>query len=636
MGSFLRNIHPLLNRNRNERNYDGANYAILNAVSEVLGEVEKEAMDSKMQSSLETATGEWLDTWGDWFGLPRKPKEGDEHYRARIIRYVLLKRGTIPAIKEAIKEFFDDPDANVEIYEPWRNIFYTNKSRLNGPDHLMGEYYRFAVIDITLDRPMDPKLAEVIEKFKPAGVKWLVNVKPTSSRRGGEVSHPLADSEVSTESALDKLTGIGYTLKCQVNPGEQFEDMEESNIFITNKSHLNGPDVLAGSHTHGRGEVHYIGVADSSYEPPKNANLFELKKEVSEVEQPYQPLLAVDGVYLTHTASDGEVLVIAYNLKESLSSKYRKEYHKVTGETPENVDPELYAEFFGDVTHNLVVKGLVAPGSNHKVSAEVFNYVTNRWQTLTTDVLTAETKAVNGPIGHLTNFIGDEGFLVTRLVSDTGVRLDIDLVQLSSRVRFSDGEELMIDQSVTSYTKQEKEWVAYADSPDGVANFSTVIPNENMWVLSKVKEGYYVEATGAHKEWEHTDLCDEPFSVKEGDTVSLQYWNVNDKALYDPVSRVSYYNKDGAMIFLTDKLNINQKGYTAYQVVVPKGAVTAKVHVPRAEGSVIKVEVGSYTPYYPSPKDDPKNSKPKYRGVVLADVGKQPTNPSDYTWVVNN
>lgn len=635
MGSFLRNIHPLLNRNRNERNYDGANYAILNAVSEVLGEVEKEAMDSKMQSSLETATGEWLDTWGDWFGLPRKPKEGDEHYRARIIRYVLLKRGTIPAIKEAIKEFFDDPDANVEIYEPWRNIFYTNKSRLNGPDHLMGEYYRFAVIDITLDRPMDPKLAEVIEKFKPAGVKWLVNVKPTSSRRGGEVSHPLADSEISTESALDKLTGIGYTLKCQVNPGEQFEDMEESNIFITNKSHLNGPDVLAGSHTHGRGEVHYIGVADSSYEPPKNANLFELKKEVSEVEQPYQPLLAVDGVYLTHTASDGEVLVIAYNLKESLSSKYRKEYHKVTGETPENVDPELYAEFFGDVTHNLVVKGLVAPGSNYKVSAEVFNYVTNRWQTLTTDVLTAETKAVNGPIGHLTNFIGDEGFLVTRLVSDTGVRLDIDLVQLSSRVRFSDGEELMVDQSVTSYTKQEKEWVAYADSPDGSLAFRLEDTKENLLKSSKQEYTDTREFVN-HDDWDMAQLP-KRFSLDQRYDVTF------DVKTAIPSSRVQLYSQSGSGTRYTMWFPPKGDKTKLFPSVDDKFTTHKALDVKLAKSDLSqqKALMAFYTQYDTGELITVKNvtmklAKPRYIGFALGELGKQPTNPSDYTWVVNN
>lgn len=635
MGSFLRNIHPLLNRNRSERNYDGANYAILNAISEVLSEVEQEAMDSKMQSSLETATGEWLDTWGDWFGLPRRPKEEDEHYRARIIRYVLLKRGTIPAIKEAIKEFFDDPEANVEIYEPWRNIFYTNKSKLNGPDHLMGEYYRFAVIDITLDRPMDPKLAEVINKFKPAGVKWLVNIRPTSTGRDGEFRHPLADSSVVSKSALDKLTGIGYTLKCQVNPGEQFEDMENSNLFITNKSHLNGPDVLAGSHTHGRGEVHYVGTADKAYEPPKNANLFELKKEVAEVEQPYQPLLAVDGVYLTHTASDGEVLVIAYNLKESLSSKYRKEYHKVTGETPENVDPELYAEFFGDVTHNLVVKGLVAPGSNYKVSAEVFNYVTNRWQTLTTDVLTAETKAVNGPIGHLTNFIGDEGFLVTRLVSDTGVRLDIDLVQLSSRVRFSDGEELMIDQSVTSYTKQEKEWVAYADSPDGSLAFRLEDTKENLLKSSKQEYTDTREFVN-HDDWDMAQLP-KRFSLDQRYDVTF------DVKTAIPSSRVQLYSQSGSGTRYTMWFPPKGDKTKLFPSVDDKFTTHKALDVKLAKSDLSqqKALMAFYTQYDTGELITVKNvtmklAKPRYIGFALGELGKQPTNPSDYTWVVNN
>lgn len=634
MGSFLRNIHPLLNRNRNERNYDGANYAILNAVSEVLGEVEQEAMDSKMQSSLETATGEWLDTWGDWFGLPRKPKEDDEHYRARIIRYVLLKRGTIPAIKEAIKEFFDDPDANVEIYEPWRNIFYTNKSHLNGPDHLMGEYYRFAVIDITLDRPMDPRIAEVINKFKPAGVKWLVNIRPTGSGKGGEVEHPIAQSEVITQSALDKLTGVGYTLKCQVNPGDQFEDMEESNIFITNKSHLNGPDVLAGSHTHGRGEVHYVGIADKTYEPPRNANLFELRKGVVEVEQPYHALAEVDGLYLTHTPEEGQALVIAYNLKETLSSKYRQEYLKVTGETPENVDPKVYAEFFGDVTHNLVAKGLVKPGDSHKVSAEIFNYETNRWQVLTTEQLTVEPEPMNGPIGHLTNFIGDEGFLITRLISDTGVRLDVDLAQLSSRVRFPDGEELLVDQTVKSLTKQEKEWVAYADSPDGSVAFRTENPTGNLFKASRP------EYTGMREFVDNMDWD----MVKFPDRFGLdQRYDISfDVKTAKPSNRVQLYAQSGTGTRYS--LQIPPEGNSSKQYSSVDTMFTSHeaegVKLIGADPKQPNALLAFHTSYDSGELITVRNvvmklSEPKYVGIALGDINKQPTEPSAYTWEAN-
>ena len=176
MSNFFRNIHPLLRRNKRPEKYDDTNFAVLNALNYELTQAEQETIASKIQSSLESATDTYLDTWGDWFGVYRKDGWDDEYYRARIIRELLLKRGTIPAIIDALVDFLNDNDAVVQIYEPWRNIFYTNKSKLNGDDHLMGYYYRFAIIDISIDRPFPPEIVEIIKAFKPAGVLFYLRL----------------------------------------------------------------------------------------------------------------------------------------------------------------------------------------------------------------------------------------------------------------------------------------------------------------------------------------------------------------------------------------------------------------------------------------------------------------------------
>lgn len=488
MGNFFKNIHPLLRRTRNETNYDGANYAILNAINEVLGATEKETIDSKMQSSLDTATGYWLDQWGDWFGVYRRGKtlmvdpntdkqdgiythaiflqwtdvqprtyqsieeakedslpipigcreegelldvpgrygeyldiryvynvgrefdirkinnairsigieqelgslgkiavnevfdfathswipltsslplsvlsdtylihsrirftyaphedlrelfkpfnyggigymdiegnfvigrdlkefedaenlrklsvklpdtqlnvtikgvvsglglsEDDEHYRERIIRYVLLKRGTIPAIQDAIRDWLDDPDANVTIYEPWKNIFYTNKSKLNGSDHLMGYYYRYGIIDITVDQPFTPDIANVINRFKPAGVKWYLRMDRGSSINTTEVTMPIADIEVFTERWIERLHGLDGSLVGEINLFEQSGKEAEGDLFITNKSDLNGPHVLAGNPERGSVIPHAVGY-EVSQPNIKKENTRNLKGIVS-------------------------------------------------------------------------------------------------------------------------------------------------------------------------------------------------------------------------------------------------------------------------------------------------------------------------------------------------------------------
>ena len=152
MSNFLKNLHPLLKRKKNPQDNKDPHYAIINMFSEELDNLEQETIDSKIQSSLGTATGKYLDIYGDWYGLVRKKNELDDTYRDRIIEYVLLKRGTNNSIIGAIKRFLEDEDVYVDIYEPFKNIFYTNKSHLNGEDHLMGDYYRFAIIDITIGK----------------------------------------------------------------------------------------------------------------------------------------------------------------------------------------------------------------------------------------------------------------------------------------------------------------------------------------------------------------------------------------------------------------------------------------------------------------------------------------------------
>lgn len=282
MSNFFRNIHPLLRRSKRPEKYDDTNFAVLNALNYELTQAEQETIASKIQSSLESATDTYLDTWGDWFGVYRKDGWDDEYYRARIIRELLLKRGTIPAIIDALVDFLNDNDAVVQIYEPWRNIFYTNKSKLNGDDHLMGYYYRFAIIDISIDRPFPPEIVEIIKAFKPAGVLFYLRLDTSLDKNKTTVESPYVYLDVTNKTELEFLNGLYYDLRGNINLSDQRTQVVGNNIFHTNNSKLNGEDVLAGAFNHGRGYIHLASTTLLDYTPKATDSMSNLKTTLGE------------------------------------------------------------------------------------------------------------------------------------------------------------------------------------------------------------------------------------------------------------------------------------------------------------------------------------------------------------------
>lgn len=271
-----------MRRSKRPEKYDDTNFAVLNALNYELTQAEQETIASKIQSSLESATDTYLDTWGDWFGVYRKDGWDDEYYRARIIRELLLKRGTIPAIIDALVDFLNDNDAVVQIYEPWRNIFYTNKSKLNGDDHLMGYYYRFAIIDISIDRPFPPEIVEIIKAFKPAGVLFYLRLDTSLDKNKTTVESPYVYLDVTNKTELEFLNGLYYDLRGNINLSDQRTQVVGNNIFHTNNSKLNGEDVLAGAFNHGRGYIHLASTTLLDYTPKATDSMSNLKTTLGE------------------------------------------------------------------------------------------------------------------------------------------------------------------------------------------------------------------------------------------------------------------------------------------------------------------------------------------------------------------
>ena len=243
--NFWKNLHPLLRREENT-DYGSANGAILNSIASVLTQAEQDEISIRVQESLATATGAYLDYWGYWFHVVRKPNQSDDDFRASILAYIRLSRGTIQSIINGLKYYLDDAGAIIEVYEPWTNIFYLNKSLLDGVDHLAGEYYRYGVIDVKIGSSIDQRILDIINDFKPAGVKVYTTYLP-SYNKDSKVQY-IAD--LLAEETVNDYLCIG-TSNDAFNITLGFDDINSKavvvsskSLFITDDSKLDSTDVL--------------------------------------------------------------------------------------------------------------------------------------------------------------------------------------------------------------------------------------------------------------------------------------------------------------------------------------------------------------------------------------------------------
>lgn len=245
--NFWKNLHPLLRREENT-DEGSANGAVLHAIAGALSDAETELIPSKMQSSLNTASGSYLDYWGYWFGVIRKNNEDDDSYRYRIVQYLLLGRGTVASIIRGIKYALDDQSATITIYEPWQNIFYLDKSKMDSSYYMQGSYYRYGVITVNIDRPLDESIWLAIQAFKPAGVRIAVEYNATLSYLAEPTLLTKLDSQANSFLTLnygnnneDSVLTLGLNAESQPYPA--------TNKFILDESLLDSTATLSAVDT---------------------------------------------------------------------------------------------------------------------------------------------------------------------------------------------------------------------------------------------------------------------------------------------------------------------------------------------------------------------------------------------------
>ncbi|QIA28512.1 baseplate protein [Phage f2b1] len=411
--SFLKHLLPAWKRGIEDKRR--ANAAILAAVDRELKDSEAEAIKGKLLMALDTSSGEWLDQYGRIFGLLRRDNEEDDAYRSRIISYVKLRRGTIPAIKAAIQDFLQDYDSYIEIYEPYKNVFTLNKSKLNGADHLLGKYYTVAVIDIKISRPFPIGLVDVINEFKPAGVSFRLTYRPSSHNPNAAlVELPPANSVISPSiTNLTIANGITDRIKGHLNLTASSRTGDSSGLFTLNRSKLNSLDRLAGSLSAANANYNLATYSNQDLTFSDSTKIEDVMNSSDTVSPDfYTKTGRVDNQYAVQTIYTGSdsFLYFTMDVATYLKLKYNKYLRRVA---PDGVyTKETYAQLMDGSYIQYNLSAVLSSGVNYTVQA--FSLSDGEWLDLHST--SAGIRYINNivSINNVVEHLSDNGLMFIR------------------------------------------------------------------------------------------------------------------------------------------------------------------------------------------------------------------------------
>jgi hypothetical protein len=418
--SFLKHLFPTWKRGLEDKTK--ANAAILAAIDRELTDTEQATIQSKLLLSLDTSSGEWLDQYGNLFGVLRKDGEQDEDYRQRIINYVLLHRGTIPAIKDAIREFLQDYESEIEIYEPYTNVFMLNKSKLNGEDHLLGHYYTVAVIDIKFSRPFPAGIIDVINEFKPAGVTVHLTFRPN----GYNPDAPIVgdgipdDKRASQYLNLYTMAGLDDRIRGHLNlTARSRGEGDESGLFILNSSKLNSTDRLAGSFSASNATYNIASYSTTDLvftEETTTANVLEQTEPLSS--DFYTKTGQLTDAYASQTVSGNEATYLYFTLDAAafLQSEYPTYLRELQ---PSGVyTKETYLSLMEHPSVLFYAKAAVPPANPTTYQVQILNLSAGKWETL--DTKQAHYKVVGGntSVNNFSSSLSNSGLTFVRIKID--------------------------------------------------------------------------------------------------------------------------------------------------------------------------------------------------------------------------
>lgn len=263
-----------------------ANNAFIHGLQSELDLAETNLYKAKLEGFLNTANNEWLDYWGSWLGLHRYPRESDDTYRQRMKDHVMHKRNTITAIRQAVASFLKTNISNIYIYEPYRDMMIYNSSKWNTYKFYPSTYYRYAVIDIEIDAPINQVVSEVINLFRPAGVYWVLTSLVNVLNENAPIIDFSGDSSNIIESTDIDYIGFNDRDYTHITPNIN-KNFTITDPFIYNDSKLNGGKVYY-EYSRAISRVAWLGKALDNVIPKNNdtyMDAFNYVTHLSDIEE---------------------------------------------------------------------------------------------------------------------------------------------------------------------------------------------------------------------------------------------------------------------------------------------------------------------------------------------------------------
>jgi hypothetical protein len=186
------------------RAYQSTLWMYLDALATELVEAKNRIIAMLDQMSIKTADNEWLDEWGEYFGVLRAASEPDADYANRIIAEVIRPRGNNKAIESALFQQFGQVVNVTDVVKwgspsPAYNGVNTHNSAVNYNASATPKYGLFEIIiGYDLLTSGDPPaftqgVRDFVEKIRDAGTH-LDSVNLSGSLLSDAYSTPPVDS----------------------------------------------------------------------------------------------------------------------------------------------------------------------------------------------------------------------------------------------------------------------------------------------------------------------------------------------------------------------------------------------------------------------------------------------------------
>ena len=360
-----------------EKSVLDTNRAILGAIDTQLKSVEEKTVESKIQHYLDSATNEYLDYFGSWFGLHRDNDENDFYYRNRIINHIKHPRNTIGALRTQLAKYLKTLVTNITIYEPWMDVLLLNDSasKTNSKSNMYGTYYHPAIIEITISTQFDPQVIDIVNWFRPAGVIYVLQYSSALDPDVAQIwKFPPVDlgalEQALTNDILvsnNKYDNYTLTLNDKLTTSSD-------TLFELNNSDLDSKDVLSGSKDIGRDYYNYLSFSNGLINPSKRETIPQfLNKTIPILKDNYESTVPVDGKNLSVSITPFKDNYLNY-VEDTYSLSNWKTNKEINYENikPSYVqgdkDVQLYLDLSNGINLNDIFKATLSVYSDNDIS----------------------------------------------------------------------------------------------------------------------------------------------------------------------------------------------------------------------------------------------------------------------------